>query len=131
MTHTNISRDERARRIRAAQRMLLAAGWTPLEAPPAGIIAGDLMRKFHIRDRRTALALEARAAKKLTAPAHEVNRAGGRPISTMVLRAGECVEIVTSAGGEVIDASRYRVEFDAGVMHLTSDERDTLVIRKP
>jgi len=122
-----ISKPERARRIQRAQALLLAAGWTVNDSA-AGLVADDLMREFGITDRRTARALEAKAALLLSGEV--IGAEIGRPRTVVEFRAGDCVEIVTIAGGEAIDASSYSVSTDAaGAMRLTSDERDDLLIR--
>jgi hypothetical protein len=55
---------ERALRLAYAKRALIAAGWSP-DTSAGGIIASDLMKRFDIKDRRTARQLEARAARLL------------------------------------------------------------------
>jgi len=123
-----ISKPERARRIQRAQALLLAAGWTVNDSA-AGLIADDLMREFGITDRRTARALEAKADALLRGEA--VNAEIGRPRTVVEFRAGDCVEIVTIAGGEAIDASSYAVGVETdGALRLDSDNADTLIIRK-
>jgi hypothetical protein len=55
---------ERAARLAYAKRALVAAGWSP-EQSAGGIITADLMKRFDIKDRRTARILEVRAARLL------------------------------------------------------------------
>lgn len=58
------TKQERDKRIAYAKRALIRAGWAP-DQPGSGLIVDDLMRKFSIRDRRTARRLEAKAARLL------------------------------------------------------------------
>lgn len=58
------TKQERAARIAYARRALIRAGWSP-DQSGSGLIVDDLMRRFNIKDRRTARRLEAKAARLL------------------------------------------------------------------
>ena len=123
-----ITKVERAARIERAQALLLAAGWS-IHNSASGLITNDLMREFGIVNRRVARSLEAKAARLLrgeTVYAPEI----GRPRTVVEFRAGDCVEVLTIAGGEVVDANRYRVTAEADrSMRLRSDDADDLIVR--
>lgn len=121
------TKSERAARIKHAQLLLIARGWTP-EQSASGLIADNLVREFGYADRRTAQRLEARAARLLRGEA--IAAGPGRPRAIEVLRAGEEIELITTAGGEAISTRRYRVEIVGGETWLRGQGTDDLVVRR-
>lgn len=67
---------ERARRIERAKQLLQEAGWM-VEDSASGLIIDKLIQEFGLADRRTARALEAKAARLLRGEA--VDERLGRP----------------------------------------------------
>jgi hypothetical protein len=124
------TKTERAQRIKHAQALLIAAGWS-LDQPATGIIVDELVRKYNYVDYRSALRLEAKAARLLRGEALSAMSEPGRPRTSLTLRGGDAVEVLTIAAGEAIDASRYTATVEPdGAMRLTSDERDDLILRR-
>lgn len=124
-----ITKAERAARIERAQALLLAAGWS-IHDSAAGLIVADLMREFGITDRRTAAALESKAARLLRGDAATAQPEIGRPRTVVEFRAGDTADVLRIAAGEVVDYARYSVSAESdGAMRLTSDDADDLIIR--
>ena len=121
------TKSERALRIEWAKCLLIARGWTP-EQSASGLIADDLVREFGYADRRTAQRLEARAARLLRGEA--IAAGPGRPRAIEVLRAGEEIEMITTAGGEANGSRRYRVEIVGGETWLRGQDADDMIIRR-
>lgn len=121
------NKSERAKRIAYAKAALLKRGFIP-EQSGAGLIVDDLMKRFNIRDRRTARLLEAKAARLLRGDA--VTTMPGRPRETEVLRHGDVIELIRNANGEPIDANAYLVVINGGQTWLTSQESDDYLLRR-
>lgn len=122
-----ITKAERAARIERAQALLLAAGWPSISERVTLEIDAALRGEFALGDRRSARSLRAAAVRALR---DEAQPEIGRPRQVVTLRAGDKIELIPIVGGEAADCWRCTVEMHAGTVYLTSDERDTLMLRK-
>ncbi len=116
------TRAERAERLEFAKALLLKRGFTPDQSAHS-LIVDELMRKYGYADRRTARALEARAARLIRG---DVVAAAmpepGRPRTMEVLRQGESIELIEDADGDVVSARRFTVEISGVSTWLRADE---------